>query len=67
MINRDLDNLKDLPVPAPRADAKRAAMEAALEAFDSTNPETSLAPQGDFQGVARGTKFGEILKHRGRA
>ncbi|MBK9078969.1 MAG: von Willebrand factor type A domain-containing protein [Hyphomicrobium sp.] len=37
MTERDLENLKTLPVPAARADAKRAAMEAALIAFDTAH------------------------------
>ncbi len=39
MTERDLENLKSLPVPAARGSAKRAAMHAALEAFDAAAPD----------------------------
>ena len=45
MTERDLENLKALPVPVPRDAAKRAAMTAALAAFDETQINTS--PQGN--------------------
>lgn len=35
MTDFDLEKLKELPVPAPREDAKRAARAAALEAYDA--------------------------------
>jgi Ca-activated chloride channel homolog len=36
MTERDLENLKHLAVPEARAEARRAALEAALNAFDTT-------------------------------
>ena len=36
MTERDLENLSQLPVPTPRAAAKRAAMDAAMAAFDAS-------------------------------
>jgi Ca-activated chloride channel family protein len=45
MTERDLKTLKDLPVPAARAEAKRAALDAAMAAFD-TGANNGEAPQG---------------------
>jgi Ca-activated chloride channel homolog len=50
MTERDLENLKDLPVPAPRETAKRAALEAAMAAFlvgASDTPSRALAGSAD--------------------
>src|SRR3990172_9103515 len=46
MTERDFPRLKDLPVPAPRAGAKRAALDAALAAFEQQQSEQSNT-QGD--------------------
>jgi Ca-activated chloride channel homolog len=49
MTERDLENLNALPVPAPSAHAKRAAMDAALAVFDSSGIISALpagAPVG---------------------
>ena len=35
MTGRDLENLSKVPVPQPRANAKKAALDAALQAFDA--------------------------------
>lgn len=45
MTERDLKDLKSLPVPAPRADAKARALQAAMAAFESDTPV-----RGDTQG-----------------
>ena len=37
MTERDLNSLKDLPVPLPRAGSRRAAMRAALQAYDNSD------------------------------
>lgn len=44
MTERDLENLSKLPVPAPRTEAKRAALAAAMTAFDQATP--SALPAG---------------------
>lgn len=61
MTERDLENLSKLPVPPPRANARKAALDAALQAFDevkssllSGSPEgepeaTNKAPQGNVR------------------
>ena len=49
MTKRDLENLKHLAVPPARADAKRAAIDAALTAFDAVsdaNVQFENATQG---------------------
>ncbi len=53
MTERDLKILKDHPVPAPSADAKAAAIAAALAAYDAAsasgdaNEKNALPPKGD--------------------
>lgn len=47
MTGRDLENLSKLPVPPPRANAKTAALEAALQAFDEA---TASLPAGSLVG-----------------
>ncbi|MGQ0673802.1 MAG: YfbK domain-containing protein [Hyphomicrobium sp.] len=49
MTNRDLSSLKDLPVPAARETARRAAIDAAMAAFDSAEKNTGT-PQGTGAG-----------------
>ena len=54
MTERDLENLGKLPVPAPREAAKRAAINAALAAFDASTAASALAadsPQFEALGV----------------
>ena len=46
MTERDLDKLKNLPVPAPRETARKAALDAAMAAFDENAP-ASLSPLGE--------------------
>ncbi len=43
MTNKDLDSLKSLPVPPPRATAKTAALSAALDAFDKNAAHTQAS------------------------
>ncbi len=47
MTEHNLENLKDLPVPSPSADAKRAAMAAALKAFDTASTGANSGPKGN--------------------
>ena len=47
MTGRDLENLKTLPVPPPSANAKAAAIVAALAAFDAAQNKNSEATQGN--------------------
>ena len=47
MTENDLKRLKDLPVPAPRADAKDAALRAALDAFDSETKNDKATQEND--------------------
>jgi Ca-activated chloride channel family protein len=61
MTGRDLENLSKVPVPQPRANAKKAALDAALQAFDAAGmslpagspggePEaTNKTPQGNVR------------------
>ncbi len=50
MTERDLENLKDLPVPPPRETARQAALRAALEVFDETNSALAAgSPLGESQ------------------
>lgn len=53
MTGRDLENLSKLPVPPPRANAKKAALEAALQAFDNNSAEISASPAEVPQGNVR--------------
>ncbi len=55
MTERDLENLKHLPVPPPSERAKAAAINAALAAFNAIDAQLELPPQGDFQVVAPGS------------
>jgi Ca-activated chloride channel homolog len=51
MTERELQSLKSMPVPPARAEAKRAALDAAMGAFDSAQStsvsENENAPQGN--------------------
>ena len=48
MTERDLENLKHLPVPSARDQANSVAIDAALAAFDAAQTEiTDTAPQGN--------------------
>lgn len=47
MTERELQSLKHLAVPTPRAEAKAAAIAAARAAFEATGKETDDATQGD--------------------
>jgi Ca-activated chloride channel family protein len=44
MTEHDLNRLKHLPVPLPRSEAKRAAIEVALTAFDRAAQSGSIVP-----------------------
>jgi Ca-activated chloride channel homolog len=46
MTERDLRNLKDLPVPGTRPEARARAHAAAMEAFDTAGEDSDRAPQG---------------------
>ncbi len=54
MTERDLENLKSLPVPQARSDAKRAALVAAMAAFENEHASSSL-PAGAPLGVSEAT------------
>lgn len=45
LTDRDLEAMKDLPVPAPRAGAKAAALSAAFDAFDADQQKNKKVPQ----------------------
>lgn len=45
MTDRDLEAMKDRPVPAPAAGAKAAALSAALDAFDAAQKKIETVPQ----------------------
>lgn len=47
MTDRDLEHLKELPVPAARDAAKRAALDAALAAFDTVRENSVDDSQGN--------------------
>ncbi len=62
MTERDLESLKGLTVPVPREQAKRAARDAALTAFDEANTTSALAA-GAPLGVSEAPK-GNIVPLR---
>ncbi len=68
MTGRDLENLSKLPVPLPRANAKTAALEAALQAFDkdvSSGPaESGAADAPDTKGTIRTLRPTETTRHK---
>lgn len=68
MTERDLENLAKLPVPPPRANAKKAALDAALQAFDkdvSSQPAGSGATDTpDTQGNVRTLRQTETTRHK---
>lgn len=47
MTDRDLSSLKDLPVPAPRAEARKTALDAATQAFVGSTAGDAGEPQGN--------------------
>lgn len=51
MTEHDLENLKSLPVPPPRQTARRAAFDAALQAFDTIPHDSETAAQGNVAPV----------------
>ncbi len=50
MTNRDLENLKHLPVPPPRDAARTAAIDAAMAAFDAAQSENPATTPATTQG-----------------
>ena len=62
MTERDLENLKSLPVPSPRESAKRAAIDAALNAFQSALPAGS--PLGESEAPMQNTSKGNVVPLR---
>ena len=56
MTERDLERLKDLPVPAPRETAKRAALDAAMAVFEAAHPAGFASAESDaqMQGAPKG-------------
>ena len=57
MTERDLENLSEVPVPQPRANAKTAAFDAALQAFDATNMSLPAGPpEGEPEATNKATK-----------
>ena len=53
MTDRDLRSLKDVPVPAPRADAKARALRAAVEAVESNAAKEVETDPKDEVGAPR--------------
>jgi Ca-activated chloride channel homolog len=67
MTERDLENLNALPVPPPSARAKRAAMDAALAAFDATQTNSARAadaPVGVSDVSAQDSTQGNVVPLR---
>lgn len=68
MTERDLENLSKLPVPPPRANAKSAALDAALQAFDkdvsSRLPESAAVEAPDTKGTVRILRQTETTQHK---
>ena len=67
MTGHDLKNLKDLAVPEPREAAKRAALDAALTAFDEANTKSALpasAPLGVSEAPMQNPSQGNVTPLR---
>tara|TARA_R110002020_G_scaffold143823_6_gene316402 strand:- start:6135 stop:8174 length:2040 start_codon:yes stop_codon:yes gene_type:complete len=60
MIDKDLKRLAR-NAPPPLEDAKRQALDAALQAFDKAGPEKKRAAQGAAQGSAAGGRLRRIV------
>ena len=62
MTERDLENLKDMPIPVPRDVARDAALRAALEVFDATDSALAAgSPQGEPQGPTKEPFKGNVV------
>ncbi len=65
MTEKELQNLKNLPAPEPRAGAKAGALAAAMAAFDEPAKKNPDTPQGDAAPVRLTHASSETQRRRG--